>query len=50
MFSVANIKANHTIALGDCFAAAEAVKMDYPVVTGDKEFIKLGKMIQVEWL
>ena len=50
MYSVANIKASHAIALGDCFAAAEAVKMDYPVVTGDREFMKLDKMIQVEWL
>jgi len=50
MYSVAKIKANHAIALGDCFAAAEAKRTDYPVVTGDKEFMKLGKMIQVEWL
>ena len=50
MYTVATIKANHAIALGDCFAAAEAVKVDYPVVTGDKEFRKLGKMIQVKWL
>lgn len=50
MYSVAKIKANHAIALGDCFAAAEAVKTDYPVVPGDKEFRKLGKMIQVKWL
>ena len=50
MYGVAKIKANHAIALGDCFAAAEAVKTAYPVVTGDKEFRKLGKMIQVKWL
>jgi len=50
MYSAARLKATHPIALGDCFAAAEAIKMNYPVVTGDKEFKRLGKMVKVEWI
>lgn len=49
-YDAARLKANHSIALGDCFAAALAISKSYPVLTGDKEFRKLGKKIAVEWL
>ena len=50
MYTAARIKAACRIAPGDCFAAAEAIKTNCPVVTGDKEFKKLGKSLNVEWL
>ncbi len=50
MYRVAQVKAKHPIALGDCFAAALAVEHGCPVVTGDREFEKLGKLVSVEWL
>lgn len=50
MYRVAGLKANHSIALGDCFAAALAAQHRCPVITGDKEFEKLGKLVLVEWL
>lgn len=50
MYQVARLKANHPIALGDCFAAALAAEHSCPVITGDKEFQKLGKLLTVEWL
>jgi len=50
MRRVAHLKANHAVAPGDCFAAALAVERDCPVVTGDREFRKLGNFVKVEWL
>jgi PIN domain nuclease of toxin-antitoxin system len=50
MYKVARIKAYHSIALGDCFAAALAIERRAPVLTGDKEFENLGKMVKIEWL
>ncbi|MBI3754194.1 MAG: type II toxin-antitoxin system VapC family toxin [Deltaproteobacteria bacterium] len=49
-YQAAQFKANHAIAFGDCFAAALALCMDYPLVTGDKEFKKLGDKVHVEWI
>lgn len=50
MYQAARIKANHSIALGDCMAAALAITSNHPVLTGDKEFKKLGNMVKVEWI
>ncbi len=50
MYQVARLKAKNSIAIGDCFAAALAVSMDYPVLTGDKEFEKLKHSIKIEWI
>lgn len=50
MYKVAQLKGDHSIALGDCFAAALAIKHRCPVMTGDKEFEKLGKLLTVEWM
>lgn len=50
MRRVAQLKADNVIALGDCFAAALAMAHVCPVVTGDKDFKKLGNLLKVEWL
>ena len=50
MYEVARLKAHHPIALVDCFAAALAIERRCPVITGDKEFEKLGNLLTVEWL
>lgn len=50
MYRVAQLKARHSIALGDCFAAALAIERRCPVITGDKEFAKLGNLVSVDWL
>ncbi len=50
MYQAAKLKANHAIALGDCISAALAINMNYSVVTGDKEFKKLGKQVKIEWI
>jgi ribonuclease VapC len=50
MYQAARLKANHSIALGDCLASALAINMSYSVVTGDKEFKKLGDRVKIEWI
>ncbi len=50
MYEVAQLKAHHPMALGDCFAAALAIEQRCPVITGDKEFKKLGNLLTLEWL
>ncbi len=46
----AALKAEHPVALGDCFAASLARKLNATLVTGDPEFRKFGKLVKVKWL
>ncbi len=46
----AGIKAKHAIAYADCFAAGLAVMSDAALVTGDPEFRKLEKIININWI
>lgn len=46
----AKLKANHSIAYADCFAAALGILNSARVITGDPEFRKLEKDIALEWL
>ena len=48
--AVVRLKAKYPIALGDCFAAALAIELECPVLTGDPEFRKLEGEVAVEWL
>ncbi len=48
--SVINLKTRYPIALTDCFAAALAIDLNCPLITGDPEFKKLEDKLQVEWL
>lgn len=50
MYHVAQLKADHPVALGDCFAAALSIVYKCPVVTGDREFGKFGEKVSVQWL
>ena len=44
------LKACHPISYADCFAAALAIRVHAPIVTGDPDFRKLGKAVAVDWL
>lgn len=46
------IKSAHSISYADCFAVALALKLQVPVVTGDKEFLKLDRKlgVQLHWV
>jgi len=48
-YEAAKLKALYRIAYADCFAAALALKLKAPVVTGDPEFKKLDDRIDVIW-
>lgn len=48
--TAATIKAQHPLAYADAFAAALAVKETAVLVTGDSEFEKLEKMLEIRWL
>lgn len=48
--AVTMIKALYSVSLADCFAAALALKMDCPVLTGAPEFRQLEELIAVDWL
>ncbi len=47
---VVQLKARHPVSLADCFAAALAIDLQCPVLTGDPEFKKLESEVAVEWL
>lgn len=47
---VVELKAAYPMSLEDCLAAALAIDLDCPLVTGDPEFRKLDGILAVEWL
>jgi ribonuclease VapC len=47
---IVELKARYPVSLADCFAAALAIDLDCPLVTGDPEFRKLESILSVEWL
>lgn len=50
VLSAAEIKAEYSIALGDCFAVALALEEKAPILTGDPEFKKVEKIVKIKWL
>ena len=49
-YEAAKFKGKFKIAYADCFAAALAHRLKAKVVTGDQEFRKLEKEIDIEWV
>ena len=50
VIEAARIKATHSISYADCFAVATALKKDAAIVTGDPEFKKVQKTVEIEWM
>ena len=50
VIEAARIKAAHALSFADCFAAATAIRERATLVTGDREFEKLGRAVDVDWL
>lgn len=48
--TAAHLKAQYSVSLADCFAAALAQRLDAAVLTGDPDFHHLEGTIAVEWL
>ena len=49
-FAAAHIKAHHALSYADAFAVALARELEATVVTGDPEFRKVERLINVRWL
>ena len=50
VLDAARIKATHSISYADCFVVATALKKDAAIVTGDPEFKKVQKTVEIEWM
>ncbi len=46
----AQLKANNRMSYADCFAAALAIKKKSNLVTGDKEFKQIEKIVRIKWI
>lgn len=50
VLAAAEIKAGHSISLGDCFAVALAIEKKAAITTADREFKKVEKLVKIRWL
>jgi predicted nucleic acid-binding protein len=50
VISAAKIKARHAISFADCFAVATAQRENAVILTGDPEFKKAAKLVEIDWL
>lgn len=50
VIAAARLKAAHAISLADCFAAATAIREKAALVTGDREFEKIGRAVRIDWI
>lgn len=46
----AQLKANNRMSYADCFAVALAIKKKSELVTGDKEFKQVEKIVGIKWI
>ena len=50
VMEAAKIKAKHPLSYADCFAIQTSLREKAPLITGDPEFRKADKLVQIEWL
>ncbi|MGZ5468892.1 MAG: PIN domain-containing protein [Candidatus Aminicenantales bacterium] len=50
VIEAARLKAAHAVSLADCFAAATAIRERGTLVTGDREFEKFGRTLEINWI
>ncbi len=50
IIEAAKIKAKHPLSYADCFVIQTSIRENAPLITGDPEFKKADKLIQIEWL
>lgn len=50
VLEAARIKADYPLSYADCFAIQTAVKEKASLVTGDPEFKKVEKIVNIDWL
>lgn len=50
VYQAAELKGSYPISFGDCFALATAINQKAVLVTGDTDFRKVEKLIEVHWV
>lgn len=50
VFEASKLKAKYPVAFADCFACALAIRKNAKVITGDPEFKKLIKDVDIFWI
>ena len=50
ILTASEIKAEHAISYADCFAVATAQKVKASIITGDPEFKKVERLVEIEWI
>ncbi len=50
VMEAARIKAKYPLSYADCFALQSSRREDASLITGDPEFKKAAKLVQIEWL
>ncbi len=50
VLEAARIKATHSISYADCFVVATALKQNAIILTGDPEFRKVQKAVEIDWM
>ena len=50
VIEAARIKAKYPLSYADCFAIQSSIKENATLITGDPEFKKADKLVQIEWL
>ena len=50
VIAAARIKATHSISYADCFVVATAFRENAAIITGDPEFKKVQKAVEIEWM
>ncbi len=50
ILSASEIKAEYAISYADCFAVATALNVDASIVTGDPEFKKVERLVEIVWI
>lgn len=50
IWKASEIKADYPVSFADCFAAATALRNKATILTGDPEFKKLDRLVEIEWI
>ena len=50
VLEAARIKATHSISYADCFVVATALRQNAMILTGDPEFKKVQRTVEIEWM
>ena len=50
ILGASRLKAKYPLSYADCFAAAQAIRSEASILTGDPEFKAVEKLVTIEWL